>query len=92
MAIATVNPATGELLKSFEPLTNAQIEEKLQRASNAFRTYRKTSFAERAGWLMKAADILDACKEKYGRMMTTEMGKTFKSAVEEAQKCAWVSR
>src|SRR3954470_16408798 len=92
MAIATINPATGELLKSFEPLTDAQVEEKLQRAADAFRKYRKTSFEQRAGWLMKAGEILETCKDKYARMMTTEMGKTFKSAVEEAQKCAWVSR
>ncbi len=92
MAIATINPATGELLKTFEPLTAAEVENKLQRAAEAFRSYRKTSFAERARWLLRTADILEAQKERYARMMTTEMGKTFKSAVEEAQKCAWVSR
>ena len=92
MPIATTNPATGQVLKTFEPLTNAQVEQKLQRAADAFAKYRKTSFAERAGWLVKAAEILEAEKETYARMMTTEMGKTFKSAVEEALKCAWVSR
>jgi succinate-semialdehyde dehydrogenase / glutarate-semialdehyde dehydrogenase len=92
MPIATTNPATGQVLKTFEPLTNAQVEQKLQRSADAFARYRKTSFAERAGWLVKTAEILEGEKETYARMMTTEMGKTFKSAVEEALKCAWVSR
>jgi succinate-semialdehyde dehydrogenase / glutarate-semialdehyde dehydrogenase len=92
MPIATTNPATGQVLKTFEPLTDAQVEQKLQRAAEAFAKYRKTSFQERAGWFVKAAEILEKEKESYARMMTTEMGKTFKSAVEEALKCAWVSR
>ena len=92
MAIATINPATGEVLKTFEPLSDSQIEQKLQLASSAFSAYRKSSFAERAKWMNKAADILEAEKETFGRMMTTEMGKTFRSAVEEAVKCAWVCR
>ena len=92
MPIVSTNPATGEVLKTFEPLTEAQVEQRLQRAADAFARYRKTSFAERAGWLVKTAEILEREKETYARMMTTEMGKTFKSAVEEAVKCAWVSR
>ena len=92
MAIATINPATGLLLKTFEPLTDAQLEEKLQRAAQTFLTYRKTPFAERARLMLKAAAILDSEKETFARMMTTEMGKTFRSAVDEAAKCAWVCR
>ena len=92
MAIATMNPATGQLLKTFEPLSDAQIEVKLQRAADTFSTYRKAPFAERARLMLKAAAVLDAEKETYARMMTTEMGKTFRSAVDEAAKCAWVCR
>jgi succinate-semialdehyde dehydrogenase/glutarate-semialdehyde dehydrogenase len=92
MSIATTNPATGEVLKNFEPISDAQLEEKLQRAVEAFTTYRKTTFASRAALMMKAAEILEADKEKFGRMMTTEMGKTYRSAVDEAVKCAWVCR
>jgi succinate-semialdehyde dehydrogenase / glutarate-semialdehyde dehydrogenase len=88
MAIATMNPATGQLLKSFEPLSDAQIEAKLQRADEVFATYRNMPFLERAKRMFKAAEILDNEKEHYARLMTTEMGKTFRSAVEEAQKCA----
>jgi succinate-semialdehyde dehydrogenase/glutarate-semialdehyde dehydrogenase len=92
MGIATVNPATGQLVKSFEPLSDAEIEVKLQRAADTFSLYRKVPFAERAQMMLRAADILDREKEAYARMMTTEMGKTFRSAIDEAVKCAWVCR
>jgi succinate-semialdehyde dehydrogenase / glutarate-semialdehyde dehydrogenase len=92
MAIATINPSTGELLKTFEPLSDAQIEQKLQRATQAFERQKKTSFADRARMMNKAAEILEAEKETLARLMTTEMGKTFRSAVDEAVKCAWVCR
>src|ERR1035437_10117605 len=88
MPIATVNPATGELLKSFEPLTDAQIEEKIQKAVNTFATYRLLPFSKRAAWMRKAADILDSEKEEFGRLMPLEMGKPYLAAVEEAAKCA----
>jgi len=92
MAIATINPATGKLLKTFEPLSDAQIEEKLQRASVAFAKHRKLSFAERGQMMIKAAEILEKDKESFGRLMTTEMGKPFRAAVDEAAKCAWACR
>ncbi len=87
MAIASINPATGQLIKSFEPLTDAQIEGKLKRAATAFAKYRKTSFAERARMMVKVAEILESDKEKFARTMTTEMGKPFRAAVDEAVKC-----
>ncbi len=92
MAIATMNPATGEVLKTFEPLSDAQLEIKLQKAADTFLKYRKVPFAERARLMMNAAGILDREKDTYARMMTTEMGKTLRSAVDEAVKCAWVCR
>jgi succinate-semialdehyde dehydrogenase / glutarate-semialdehyde dehydrogenase len=92
MAIATINPATGLLVKTFEPLSDAQLEAKLQRAADRFSSYRKASFAERARMMLKAAAILESEKESFARMMTIEMGKTFRSAVDEAVKCAWVCR
>jgi succinate-semialdehyde dehydrogenase/glutarate-semialdehyde dehydrogenase len=92
MPIATVNPSTGEVVKSFEPLTDAQLEAKLQKAADTFLTYRNVPFAERARMMMKAAVIIDAEKENYAKVMTTEMGKTYRSAVDEAAKCAWVCR
>src|ERR1700733_4219038 len=92
MAIATVNPATGELVKSFEPLSNGQIEEKLQRAAETFPKFRKLSFAQRGAMMNKAAQILETEKETFGRLMTTEMGKTLQSAITEAVKCASACR
>jgi succinate-semialdehyde dehydrogenase / glutarate-semialdehyde dehydrogenase len=85
MAIATVNPATGETLKTFGSLTPAQIEVKLQKASAAFQALKITTFAERARWMEEAARILEAEKERLGRLATLEMGKTLKSAMEEAR-------
>jgi succinate-semialdehyde dehydrogenase / glutarate-semialdehyde dehydrogenase len=92
MSIATINPATGELLRTFEPLTDSQIDEKLEKAAAAFVKHRKVPFAERARMLLAAATILENEKETFARTMTTEMGKTFRSAVEESAKCAWVCR
>jgi succinate-semialdehyde dehydrogenase/glutarate-semialdehyde dehydrogenase len=92
MAIATINPATGQVVKTFEALSDAQIEVKLQKAADTFSSYRKVPFAERARLMLKAAAILESEKESFGRTMTTEMGKTFRSAVDEAAKCAWVCK
>ncbi len=92
MAIASINPATGELLKTFEPLSDSQIDQKLQRAAEAFSKYRRLPFAERARMMGKAADILDGEKDNFGRLMTTEMGKPFRAGVDEAAKCAWACR
>jgi succinate-semialdehyde dehydrogenase/glutarate-semialdehyde dehydrogenase len=92
MPIATVNPSTGELVKSFEALTDSQLEAKIQKAADTFLTYRNVPFAERARKMMKAAEVIESEKENYARVMTTEMGKTYRSAVDEAAKCAWVCR
>jgi len=92
MAIATVNPATGQVVKSFDPLSSADIEAKLQKAIETFATYRNVPFAQRAQWMLKAASILENEKEAFAKVMTTEMGKTLRSAVDEAAKCAWVCR
>src|SRR6266550_9086337 len=92
MSISSINPATGETLKTFESLTKAQIDEKLQRANDTFRVYRQTSFAQRAALMTRAAEILEAEKQDLARLMTLEMGKPIKGAVGEAEKCAWVCR
>jgi succinate-semialdehyde dehydrogenase / glutarate-semialdehyde dehydrogenase len=92
MAIATINPATGEVLKRFEPLTDGQIEEKIRLAQSTFAEFRKLSFAERGKMMSKAADILESDKQEIARLMTLEMGKTLRSAVDEAVKCAWACR
>src|SRR6204780_1309765 len=90
--IASINPATGQLLQTFEPLSGAQIEQKLQLAAETFPKFRGLSFADRARMMNRAAEILEADKDEIGRLMTMEMGKTFRSAVDEAVKCAWACR
>jgi succinate-semialdehyde dehydrogenase / glutarate-semialdehyde dehydrogenase len=92
MPIATINPATGEVIKTFDALTDAQVDEKIAKAAKAFQSYRKTSFSDRSRWMTKAAEILESDKEALGRLMTLEMGKTLSSAVAEAEKCALACR
>ena len=92
MAIASVNPTTGEVLKTFQPLSESAIEEKLQRAATAFPGYHRLAFAERARMMNKAAQILEGEKDSIARLMTLEMGKLFRAAVEEVHKCAWGCR
>lgn len=92
MPIASINPATGETVKTFQPLDTAELEDKLQRSSKTFKSYRKTSFPDREKWMLRAADILEAEKHDFARLMTTEMGKPIKGAVGEVEKCAWVCR
>src|SRR5215218_1587703 len=88
MAIATINPATGETLKAYEPLSEQALEEKLARAADAWARYRLTTPEQRAGWLAAAADVLDADTGPVAELMTTEMGKTLASAEAEVGKCA----
>jgi succinate-semialdehyde dehydrogenase/glutarate-semialdehyde dehydrogenase len=92
MPIATINPATGETLRTFDPLTDAELDDKIAHAARTFRTYRRTRLAERAAWLLRAAEILEAEQGAMGRLMTTEMGKLVKAGGEEAVKCAWGCR
>ena len=92
MAIASVNPATGETVRTFEPLTDAEIERKLQCAVAAFEIHRTRSFADRGNRLRRAAEILEREAAKYGRIITMEMGKPIKSAIAEVQKCALACR
>ena len=92
MAIASINPATGETLCNFSALSAEQIEQKLQLAADTFTTYRRTSFAERSRMMTKAAEILESEKHQFGTTMTIEMGKPLKAAIGEAEKCAWVCR
>ena len=88
MAIATTNPTTGEVVKTFEALTEDELDARLERASVAFASYRRTSFEQRAGWLRATADLLEAEADETARLMTLEMGKTVKAAKAEVLKCA----
>jgi len=86
--MTSINPATGETLRTFDTLTERQVAERLARAADAFASYRRTSFDERARWMQRAAATLEAKQDQYARLMTLEMGKLIGSAVDEVQKCA----
>ncbi|MDC4205983.1 MAG: aldehyde dehydrogenase family protein [Candidatus Manganitrophus sp.] len=70
MAIATINPATGKIIKTFSPLTDPQIDEKIGKAAETFRSYRRSSFADRGNWMIQAARILEEEQDLFGRLMT----------------------
>ena len=88
MTIATINPSTGQTVKTFSPASDAEIDAALARAHDRFVDYRHTSFIERAGWARRTADLLEAEADQVAAMMTLEMGKTLASAKAEALKCA----
>ncbi|MCY7364882.1 MAG: NADP-dependent succinic semialdehyde dehydrogenase [Frankiaceae bacterium] len=92
MAIATVNPMDGTTLKTFDALTAEELDNRLARAAAAFRSYRLTSYDERADWMRAAADVLEGDADDLARLMTTEMGKTVKAAKAEVLKCAAACR
>ena len=88
MAIATTNPATGEIEKTFEALSDAEVDEHIARAAATAVEYRRTTFEQRAGWMNAAAAALEAACDEIARVMTTEMGKTIVAARAEVMKCA----
>jgi succinate-semialdehyde dehydrogenase / glutarate-semialdehyde dehydrogenase len=92
MAIATINPTTGETLQTFAPLTETELETALDRAQTTWLSYRHVPLEQRAQWLLRAAEILEAERETYGKLMTLEMGKPLTAAIAEVEKCALVCR
>jgi succinate-semialdehyde dehydrogenase/glutarate-semialdehyde dehydrogenase len=90
--IASINPATGETLRTFDALPDSQVDSALARAEAAWRSYRHTPLADRVRWLSAAAAILDGEKDRLGRIMTLEMGKPIGAARAEAAKCALACR
>jgi succinate-semialdehyde dehydrogenase / glutarate-semialdehyde dehydrogenase len=87
MAIASINPTTGETVKEFGAIDSGELEGKLAKAERAFYSHRRTSFAQRATWLNAAADVLEKEKARLARMMTIEMGKLLRAAEDEIGKC-----
>src|SRR6476646_886497 len=92
LTVSSVSPLTGELLREYEQHSDEAVENKIALAVTTFRDYRKVPFAKRAAMMVRAAEILEKEKEIFGRMMTADMGKTFKSAIQEAEKCAFGCR
>lgn len=90
MTLNSVNPATGETIKTYEEMTPSRVEEIIEKTNTAFRSWRKTSFSERAAFLKNAAAILREKTGEYARLMALEMGKPIREGRSEADKCAWV--
>jgi succinate-semialdehyde dehydrogenase / glutarate-semialdehyde dehydrogenase len=88
MSIQSLNPATGELLATYLPIDETEIERRLERAVDAFRIWRGTPIAQRASLMIRAAELLEAGAQGFGRLMTLEMGKPLASAGDEALKSA----
>ncbi len=92
MAIASVNPATGQVVKTFEPHSDSEIERRVALAADEFPRWRRTSWKHRAERMAKAGELLESRKADWGRRMTLEMGKPIGAAIAEAEKCAWACR
>jgi succinate-semialdehyde dehydrogenase/glutarate-semialdehyde dehydrogenase len=90
LAIKSINPANGELIKEYDELSPEQVKDIIRKVHETFLNWQKTSFAQRAEKMKKAAQILRDNTEEYARLMTAEMGKTIKEGHAEANKCAWV--
>jgi succinate-semialdehyde dehydrogenase/glutarate-semialdehyde dehydrogenase len=92
MPIASVNPATGQTLRTFEELTDAELETRIARAHDVFPAWRRTPVAQRAAIVGRLGALLEAEKTELGRTMTLEMGKPHRAAIDEAAKCALACR
>ena len=92
MSISTTNPVTGKTVRTFEPYSATRVNESIDRAVAAYHKHRWTSFVERAAHMQKAAEILEANCRELGKLMTLEMGKPYKAAMAEAEKCATACR
>ncbi len=92
MSFVSINPMTEEVLATFETLTEEDVARRLSRARTGFEEYRRTSFEQRAAWLVRLANLLEEEKKDLAALMTREMGKLYRAAIAEAEKCALVCR
>lgn len=92
MAIATINPATGQTVQTFIAHSQVEVNAKLDLAQETFQSFRHLPFAQRGQWLRKAADILEQRRDEWAALMTLEMGKSIPQAIAEVNKCALVCR
>jgi len=86
--LQSVNPHTGELIKEFDFISDEELERKLDLAANTFKTFRDTSFEQRTQWMNRVAELLEENAEKYGEIITKEMGRVYKQSKEETPKCS----
>lgn len=92
MSLRSINPATGELLGTFEEHTSSEVDARVAKAHGAWRRWRTTAFAHRAAVMVRAAELLETERRALGELMTREMGKPVRAAMEEAAKCATACR
>jgi succinate-semialdehyde dehydrogenase/glutarate-semialdehyde dehydrogenase len=92
MAIASINPATGECLREFTPISASELEQKIHAAHRTFGHHRRTSLRDRSDLMLNVAEILDRDKKRLATVITSEMGKTLSSAIAEVEKCSWGCR
>jgi len=90
MSIQTINPATGEVVKTFKEFSKDQVTKIINETHEAFLKWRTTNFSERKELMLKATQVLRNNKKKYAEIMTIEMGKAITQSLAEVEKCAWV--
>jgi succinate-semialdehyde dehydrogenase/glutarate-semialdehyde dehydrogenase len=87
MPIAVVNPTTGAIEEEFTAHTPAEVQDRLAKAQAAYQVLRRTPYDQRAAWMNKAADLMEADVDKLATMIVREMGKPITQARGEALKC-----
>jgi succinate-semialdehyde dehydrogenase/glutarate-semialdehyde dehydrogenase len=90
MILQSVNPATGQVIETFEATPSSELEARVGAAERAFRAWREVSFASRAEKMRAAARELRARRADHARIMALEMGKPIAQGEAEVEKCAWV--
>ena len=90
MAIATINPATGETVDTFEAHDSAEVERRVAQAFEAAQTLHGTTYAQRAEWMHATADILEADVDRAAEMITLEMGKPIAQSRAEVLKLSLI--
>jgi succinate-semialdehyde dehydrogenase/glutarate-semialdehyde dehydrogenase len=88
--LKAINPATGETIREVPEHDEQEVNQRLEAAEAAFKSWRRFDFEERARHLTSVADLLRENMADFARLMTEEMGKTLASAESEVDKCAWV--
>ena len=90
--LKSINPATGQTIRTFEEMDDAEVRDRIANAAAAFRAYRYTSLTQRSVQMLRTAEILEHTKHELAQLMTQEMGKPIGASIAEIEKCAWCCR
>jgi succinate-semialdehyde dehydrogenase / glutarate-semialdehyde dehydrogenase len=88
MAIESINPANGKLIRNYKDYSDSQVNNKINQAYKAWQSWKETPFSQRSGYMNMAADVLRKRKNELARLMALEMGKPLKAGIGEVEKCA----